>query len=741
MKTLYILVGPPGSGKSWYARHELPGVFRVSQDEMGKRHLEEFGQAIAQGRDTVVDRMNFDRLQRARYIAAARKQGYRIVCVWFDVDAPVCLRRLASRKGHPTVAADADYEAIVGFYFKQLVEPAEDEYDELRVVTKRAYAKVADLRAECEGRRVIVVGDIHGCFDEFMDLLRKCGYSAGDVVVSVGDIPDRGPKVRECLEWFRDTPLAFSVEGNHCNRARLHWSGSKVKITHGLDGTIRQCEAMDHAALAAWMSAWPQIARVPDVRGLPVYVVHAGIDGRRPIGKQKVEDCLYARYLGGRDYFDDQGGEWWYHTLDGSFIVVSGHAVHENPRPTEFAYALDGGAFQGGKLRAMVIDDGRAEVLEVDSSVAVYSGAPKSPVQAREELVAEGMLRKDDLGYLSVYMYTDACVYARRWDDVTLNSRGHVFNRRTGERVAMSFPKFFNLGETPETQESVLPWSEGYMVFEKKDGWLGNLYRVPGGGYAVSTRGSFRSPGAKWATEFLRSRHDLSGLPDEITLVFELVSPITRIIVDYGETEELVLLSAFNRHTGEECDWAQVEGFARRYGFPLPRVYGNDISECRRLLAEASGRDMEGFVVRFASGLRVKIKGEDYLRRASIVSNLTPLSVWGAMSSGKVPQEYRDMVDADYREHLDSIASALEGAWECVRNEIEDDFRSVWRDGSEAEGRKEFAERVRSSGLRHRRVMFSRLDSKEAAIDRYAMAAIRPDNNELVAGRGLNKSA
>lgn len=447
----------------------------------------------------------------------------------------------------------------------------------------------------------------------------------------------------------------------------------------------------------------------------------------------------YARCLGGRDYFDDEGGEWWYNTLDGSFVVLSGHAIHDDPRPVECAYLLDGGAFQGDKLRALVIDGGETEMFEVDSPGYVTPVKPKTPVQARDDLVAEGLIRKDELGDLVVYTYTDACVHDRRWDNITVNSRGHVFNRITGECVAWSFPKFFNVGETPETQEHVLPWAGGYTAFEKMDGWLGNLYRNDGG-YAISTRGSFKSPGAQWATRFLHDRHDLSSLPDDVTLVFELVSPITKIIVDYGDKEALVLLAAFNRHTGEEYAWSRVLEWAGLYGFSTPKVYCGDIRECRALLADSSGTAMEGFVVRFHNGLRAKVKGEDYLRRARIISNMTPLSVWGAMSSGKVPEEYRTAVDMDYWEQLDAMADRLEEQWAAARKEIYSEFASVRLSARDAdEGRKGFAERIgasRNSALCHRRVMFACLDGKSELVDKYIMGLIRPHNNEMKVDNG-----
>ena len=94
---------------------------------------------------------------------------------------------------------------------------------------------------------------------------------------------------------------------------------------------------------------------------------------------------------------------------------------------------MDGGAYQGGKLRALVIDGREAEMFEVDSPGYAVPDKPKTPVQARDELVAEGLIRKDELGDLVVFTYTDACVHGRMWDTITINSRGHVFHRVTGE--------------------------------------------------------------------------------------------------------------------------------------------------------------------------------------------------------------------------------------------------------------------------------------------------------------------
>jgi predicted phosphodiesterase len=46
--------------------------------------------------------------------------------------------------------------------------------------------------------RTIVVGDIHGCYDELIELCEKVDLGQNDRVVSVGDLITKGPKNRKC---------------------------------------------------------------------------------------------------------------------------------------------------------------------------------------------------------------------------------------------------------------------------------------------------------------------------------------------------------------------------------------------------------------------------------------------------------------------------------------------------------------------------------------------------------------
>src|SRR5688572_2356350 len=63
--------------------------------------------------------------------------------------------------------------------------------------------------------RTIVIGDIHGCWDELRCLLDKCRLSDADELVSVGDLIDRGPEPGEVVRFFMGRPRTRAVLGNH----------------------------------------------------------------------------------------------------------------------------------------------------------------------------------------------------------------------------------------------------------------------------------------------------------------------------------------------------------------------------------------------------------------------------------------------------------------------------------------------------------------------------------------------
>jgi RNA ligase len=260
---------------------------------------------------------------------------------------------------------------------------------------------------------------------------------------------------------------------------------------------------------------------------------------------------------------------------------------------------------------------------------------------------------------LVIFSYTRECQYDRAWDEVTRAARGIIFNKVTGELVARPFPKFFNLTEMPETSFGNLP-DGPFSATVKMDGSMGIVYPYKGQ-YWVSTKGSLKSDQAKWATEWFRSNAGMSEIKKGWTPLFEIIYKENKIVVDYGDFEGMVLLAYIDNATGKEMSHEDLVKEGALLNVPVVRQETGfqkieDLYEyCKNL-----PHTQEGFVVTFANGLKVKIKGTEYCRIHKMISRMTPLAYWEAWDfdlkdipksyMAQMPEEFRETSDALYRQ-------------------------------------------------------------------------------------------
>lgn len=114
---LIVLVGPAGAGKTTYTKNILEkdhSFNRVSQDDLGKKHLDHFKLLIENKQNIIVDRMGFNKQQRDRYIKPAKEAGYQVEIVVFHVPRYTCFERIMARENHPTINGYNAYPELKG---------------------------------------------------------------------------------------------------------------------------------------------------------------------------------------------------------------------------------------------------------------------------------------------------------------------------------------------------------------------------------------------------------------------------------------------------------------------------------------------------------------------------------------------------------------------------------------------------------------------------------------------------
>jgi RNA ligase len=271
------------------------------------------------------------------------------------------------------------------------------------------------------------------------------------------------------------------------------------------------------------------------------------------------------------------------------------------------------------------------------------------------------LMRQDADTGRSLWCYTTRCVYESGWDDFSLLARGLVLHEGTQQVVATPFPKFFNLGERGQ----VIP-DLTFEVFEKLDGSL-VIIHFHSGRWRAATKGAFDSPQSMWAEARL-AQQDLSALQPGTTYLAEAVYPENRIVIAYAEPA-LVLLAAYDEN-GLELETAALQKVAAALAWRMAECYYYD--SFAALVAEAHQlpASREGFVIRFANGLRLKVKGAEYRRIHALISHCTPLALWEAWAAGDDLNAIRRELPEEFWSDFDGIITLLQQAMAALTTRI-----------------------------------------------------------------------
>lgn len=309
------------------------------------------------------------------------------------------------------------------------------------------------------------------------------------------------------------------------------------------------------------------------------------------------------------------------------------------------------------------------------------------------EMLEQGyvIFQKHPTENLFIYNYSTKTQYERVWNEVTLACRGLILDA-DGNFIARPFGKFFNLGE----MENQLIPNEPFEVYEKMDGSLGITYWV-NGEVKIATRGSFISEQAEKAMQILDKKYPSAKakMNPDFTYLFEIIYPSNRIVVDYGEAQKLVLLGILETKTGKEMPLEDV-------GIPIVKKYDglNDIQALKKL--EEPNR--EGFVIKFESGYRLKVKFEEYVRIHKIISQVSSISIWEYLMTEQPMDEILAQIPDEFYDWVKAKKAALEAQYLAIETQAKAEFKTF-------ETRKETA--LYFMQCSYPKILFSMLDGRD----------------------------
>ncbi|CAM3609017.1 AAA family ATPase [Deinococcus frigens] len=358
------LIGAPAAGKSTLAARHFQPPEVLSGD-----FSPELGRRLARGELSVIDAPLTRPDERRRVLEAARAHDLPAVALVLDLPRQV-LEDRAARLGRDPASVLPEFgelrRTLGGLQkegFRQIhVLRSVAEVDAVQIVRVPLPPDRRDLPGPFD-----VIGDVHGCLPELLELLETLGYivngaeirpPAGRTAVFLGDLTDRGPDSAGVLRVVMNmvtSGAALCVPGNHDEKLARALGGKAVRAMHGLEGTLAQLDAAGEdfkAGVRAFISTLPSHLVLDAGR---VVVAHAGLPTRYQ-GRTSGRVRSFALYGDVDGTYDELGlpiRRDWAADYRGEAIVVYGHTPVAAPRWVNRTVDIDTGCAFGGALTAL----------------------------------------------------------------------------------------------------------------------------------------------------------------------------------------------------------------------------------------------------------------------------------------------------------------------------------------------------------------------------------------------------
>lgn len=397
--SLVVMIGASGSGKSTLARRLFRPTEILSSDTCrgwvsdDDNNQEATGDAfdvlyyvarkrLARGLLTVVDATNVRAEDRKPLVQLAREFHCLPVAIVVDMPERICHDRNATRPDrsfglhvirNQTTALRQGMRSLEreGFRHVFFVRTPED-CDAAMLVREPLWNNLKHETGPFD-----IIGDVHGCYDELVELIMTLGYNLTQIpgepegscelfgpagpprkLVFVGDLVDRGPKtppvLRLVMKLVREGK-ALCVPGNHDIKLLRALRGKHVQITHGLAESLAQLGGESEEFRKQAATFIDDLVSHYVLDGGRLVVAHAGMkESMQGRGSGAVREfALFGETTGEADEFGLPVRYNWAGEYRGKAAVVYGHTPVPEPEWLNNTVCIDTGCVFGGSLTAL----------------------------------------------------------------------------------------------------------------------------------------------------------------------------------------------------------------------------------------------------------------------------------------------------------------------------------------------------------------------------------------------------
>lgn len=698
MRTLVIMRGAPGSGKSTFIRQnglepytissdtirllcEAPAMslnttsgISINNEELTWSMLHKvLENRMRTGSFTVVDATHTGAKDFSNYKKLAETYRYRVYCIdMSDISREELIRRNEKREPLRQVPVSA--------IDKMLNRLANNKVPSWVTVIKpedlsQIFMQPIDLSGY---KKVHHIGDIHGSYTVLQNYLdENGGLKEDEYYIYVGDYIDRGVENVEVINFLLsiyNKPNVCLLEGNH-ERWIRKWAQGEAGGSREFEKVTRP--QLDEATLN--LKEARQLCRkfrqcmYYTYQGKKVIVTHGGLSTL----PENITFVSTVQMINGVGKYEEMlsCNEAFLNSTDSNVYQVHGHRNTElHPiEINERCFNLCDEVEFGGNLRCLQLSSEGFKSFMIPNPVFRIIEKPK-PLEDKTvgEIIADlrgsTLIQEKHFGNISSFNFTRDAFFDKTWNEQTIKARGLYIDTVQEKVAARSYEKFFNVNEVEVTKINNLSKSLVFpaTAYVKENGFLGIVsHDEMQDKLLIATKSNIGGEYAQWFEALLKETYSTETLykmdsyckEHNVSFVFECVDMKNDPhIIDYSESKVILLDIVANSITFSKLDYDTLCHVANTIGLKVKEkaielTSWEEFMDWYRYINRHdytyNGSEIEGFVIEDSEGFMFKVKLKYYtfwkcMRRVAEQVNKTGmLSRLDLISTQEAAQFYR----------------------------------------------------------------------------------------------------